>query len=132
MGNYRFGQKVNLERPLKLGDRLGGHLVLGHVDGTGKICSIRKRGRHLEMEIGVPANVFRYVTEKGSVTVDGVSLTASRVKRGRFTVFLIPETLRVTNLSERRPGDRVNLEGDVLGKLVESLILRGRKGRKRS
>lgn len=114
-----------------MGDRLGGHLVLGHVDGTGKISSIRKKGRHVEMEIAAPGKVFRYVTEKGSVAVDGVSLTAGRVRRGKFTVYLIPETLRVTNLKERRPGDRVNLEGDVLGKLVEHLISRRRRGRKK-
>lgn len=132
MGNYRFGQKVNLERPLKLGDRLGGHLVLGHVDGTGKIRSIQRKERHVEMEIEAPMRVFRYVTEKGSVAIDGVSLTAGLVRRRRFKVFLIPATLKATNLSERKVDDSVNLEGDVLGKLVESLISSRRGGKKTS
>ena len=118
IGKYHSGQRVNLERPLKMGDRLGGHLVLGHVDGIGKIRSIRKRGRNVEMKITAPPAVMRYVIPKGSVTVDGVSLTVTPSGRGAFRVFLIPATLKATNLPERRVGDAVNLEGDCLGKWV--------------
>ncbi|MDO8518789.1 MAG: riboflavin synthase [Deltaproteobacteria bacterium] len=122
VGLFVKGRVVNVERALKASDRLGGHFVLGHVDGTGKIESVRKTKSSLEVEISHPEALTPYLIEKGSVAVDGVSLTASLTGPGKFKVYLIPETLKRSTLGGRRPGDVVNLEGDVLGKYVETLV----------
>ena len=116
LGRLKQGEKVNLERPLKVGDRLGGHLVQGHVDGMGRIRGRRKEGRGLFLEISCPSFLNRYVVPKGSIAVDGVSLTIARKSKNRFSVFLIPETLKRTTLGQRQLGDQVNLEGDLLAK----------------
>ncbi len=117
------GESVNLERAAAVGKRFGGHIVQGHVDGTGVILS-REPSAHWDLvRIGLPTRLARYLVEKGSITVDGVSLTVVDVSDDDFSVSLIPETLRATTLGRRTPGDRVNLEVDVVAKYVERLAL---------
>ncbi|MCP2258618.1 riboflavin synthase alpha chain [Streptoalloteichus tenebrarius] len=117
------GDQVNLERAAAVGQRLGGHIVQGHVDGTGVILS-REPAPHWEIvRIGMPVNLARYVVEKGSIAVDGVSLTVVEVTDDEFTVSLIPTTLELTTLGQRQQGDLVNLEVDVLAKYVERLAV---------
>ncbi|MFF7730087.1 riboflavin synthase [Streptomyces sp. NPDC008001] len=116
------GSRVNLERPMALGGRLGGHLVQGHVDGTGTVLE-RFPGEHWEIvKIGLPGELARYVVDKGSITVDGISLTVVEAGDDFFTVSLIPTTLELTTLGIKQPGDLVNLEVDVLAKYVERLL----------
>ncbi|MBT2471159.1 riboflavin synthase [Streptomyces sp. ISL-66] len=125
LGALTKGSRVNLERPMALGGRLGGHLVQGHVDGTGAILS-RTPSEHWELvKIALPANLSRYVVEKGSITVDGVSLTVVEAAADWFTISLIPTTLALTTLGIKQPGDPVNLEVDVLAKYVERLLAAG-------
>ena len=118
------GAPVNLELPLRASDRLGGHVVQGHVDGLGTIRDIREDGFSRVVEIAAPADTLRYVVEKGSIAVDGISLTVASVTADTFTVALIPETLERTNLGAAAPGQPVNLEVDVLAKYVEKLVTR--------
>ncbi len=113
---------VNLERALRLQDRLGGHLVLGHVDGVGKVDSIQTQGAFQEWAITPPPGLMRYIAAKGSICVDGISLTVSRVEATRFWLALIPTTLSQTTLVHRKPGDEVNLEVDLLARYVERLL----------
>jgi riboflavin synthase len=121
IARWRVGDVLNLERALTLGSRLGGHLVAGHVDGVGRIVSIHEReGVHLS--ITLPEALTRYVIPKGSITVDGVSLTLVAVHAGHFDLTIIPHTVEVTNLQHRRSGDMVNLEVDLIGKYVERLM----------
>ena len=115
------GEPVNLERAAEVGKRFGGHIVQGHVDGTGVILSREPSARWDLVRVGLPARLARYLVEKGSITVDGVSLTVVDVSDDEFSVSLIPETLRATTLGVRSPGDRVNLEVDVVAKYVERL-----------
>jgi riboflavin synthase len=122
LGALRVGSRVNLERPVTLATRLGGHLVQGHVDGTGHILD-RTPGEHWELvRVWLPPELSRYVVRKGSVTVDGVSLTVVEVGPDWFTVSLIPTTLEQTTLGARAPQDPVNLEVDVIAKYVEKLL----------
>jgi riboflavin synthase len=122
LGVLEPGADVNLELPLRATDRLGGHVVQGHVDGLGTIVSARDDGFARRVEIEPPAELLRYVVEKGSVAVDGVSLTVAELSSESFVVSLIPETLARTNLGRAEPGKQVNLEVDVLAKYVERLI----------
>jgi riboflavin synthase len=115
------GTEINLELPLRAGDRLGGHVVQGHVDGLGTVVRIAEDGFARRIEIEAPEDLLRYMVSKGSVAVDGVSLTVTEVGGASFTVSLIPETLQRTNLSALGVGTRVNLEVDVLAKYVERL-----------
>ncbi|MFE2925593.1 riboflavin synthase [Streptomyces goshikiensis] len=125
LGSLGQGSRVNLERPMALGGRLGGHLVQGHVDGTGEILS-RTPSEHWELvKVALPAHLARYVVEKGSITVDGVSLTVVEAAADHFTISLIPTTLALTTLGIKQPGDPVNLEVDVLAKYVERLLAAG-------
>ncbi|MFF2807773.1 riboflavin synthase [Streptomyces sp. NPDC058000] len=125
LGALTTGSRVNLERPMALGGRLGGHLVQGHVDGTGTIVE-RTPGEHWELvKVALPAQLARYVVEKGSITVDGTSLTVVEAADDYFTISLIPTTLALTTLGIKQPGDPVNLEVDVLAKYVERLLGRG-------
>jgi riboflavin synthase len=118
----RPGDRVNLERAVTADKRLGGHIVQGHVDDVGTVLS-RTPSEHWEVvEISLPAGLTRYLVDKGSITVDGVSLTVVEAHDDRFTVSLIPETLARTTLGTRQPGDRVNLEVDILAKHVEKLL----------
>ena len=122
LGALVVGDPVNLERPMRLDGRLGGHLVQGHVDGTGTIES-RDRSEHWEVvRVSLPADLARYVVHKGSITVDGVSLTVASVDDRSFTVSLIPTTLALTTLGSKQVGDPVNLEVDVVAKYVERLL----------
>jgi riboflavin synthase len=121
LGPLATGDAVNLELPLRAGDRLGGHIVQGHVDGTGEVDSVRAEGLSSVVRIAAPADLLRYVVEKGSIAVEGVSLTVSAVDEEAFEVSLIPETLERTTLGAAAPGRTVNLEVDVLAKYVEKL-----------
>jgi riboflavin synthase len=116
------GGEVNLELPLRPTDRLGGHVVQGHVDGTGTIQSVADDGFARRVRIEAPGELLRYVVEKGSITVDGVSLTVAEIDSDSFTVSLIPETLQRTNLGKAQAGTTLNLEVDVLAKYVEKLM----------
>ncbi|WP_371530316.1 riboflavin synthase [Streptomyces sp. NBC_01283] len=122
LGALAPGSRVNLERPTAVGDRLGGHIVQGHVDGTGEIVD-RKPSENWEIvKISLPAELSRYVVEKGSITVDGVSLTVVDAGPDYFTISLIPTTLALTTLGIKQPGDPVNLEVDVIAKYVERML----------
>jgi riboflavin synthase len=122
LGVLTVGDRVNLERAVTAQTRLGGHIVQGHVDGTGTLLS-RTPSEHWEVvEVRLPADLARYLVPKGSITVDGVSLTVVDVSAGSFTVSLIPETLGRTTLGRKQPGDPVNLEVDVIAKYVERLL----------
>jgi riboflavin synthase len=122
LGGLAPGDAVNLELPLRPADRLGGHIVQGHVDGVGAIESVSDRGSSRDVRFSAPKELLRYVVEKGSVTVDGVSLTVTAVDDTGFSVSLIPETLERTTLGTGRPGRPVNLEVDVIAKHVEKLL----------
>jgi riboflavin synthase len=134
LGTRRAGDVVHLERPLRIGDPLGGHLVAGHVDGTGTVARTRRSGDCLTIEITAPPPVAPFLAVKGSITIDGVSLTVNAVKGATFSVTLIPHTLQVTRLGSLSPGDKVNLEADLIAKHVAHLIGpsngRGRKARR--
>jgi riboflavin synthase len=121
LGPLAAGDEVNLELPLRAGDRLGGHMVQGHVDATGRVAAVSDDGFARVVRIAAPPEVLRYVVEKGSIAVDGVSLTVARIDVDGFTVSLIPETLERTNLGAAAPGRVVNLEVDVVAKYVEKL-----------
>lgn len=116
------GMSVNLERAVRVGDRMGGHFVTGHVDGLGKIRRWEQVGKDYLLEISAPAPMMRQIVMKGSIAVDGISLTVAAARRSSFTVWIIPHTREVTALSERRVGDMVNLETDLLGKCVERFL----------
>jgi riboflavin synthase len=124
LAEARTGSAVNLELPLRATDRLGGHVVQGHVDATGTILAIAEDGFARRVEIKAPDEVLRYIVHKGSITVDGISLTVAALGPRSFTVSLIPETLERTNLGNAQVGAVVNLEVDVLAKYVERLIRR--------
>jgi len=124
LGALETGSGVNLELPLRAADRLGGHLVQGHVDGIGEVVETADDGIARRVRVATSAEVLRYVVEKGSIAVDGVSLTVVDVDDRSFTVSLIPETLERTNLGSAEPGRLVNLEADVLAKYVEKLLTR--------
>jgi riboflavin synthase len=122
LGSLRPGAQVNLELPLRASDRLGGHIVQGHVDGIGEVAETAADGIARRIRVRAPAEVLRYVVQKGSIALDGVSLTVVDVDERSFTVSLIPETLERTNLDEASPGRALNLEADVLAKYVEKLL----------
>jgi riboflavin synthase len=124
LGPLAAGDSVNVELPLRAGDRLGGHVVQGHVDGTGTVAEAREEGFARLVRIDAEPALLRYVVEKGSIAVDGVSLTVAAVDERSFTVSLIPETLERTTLGQATPGRVVNLEVDVLAKYVEKLVNR--------
>jgi riboflavin synthase len=122
LGGLGPGDPVNLERPLRLDGRLGGHLVLGHVDGVGRVLGVRPEGDGTRVDVEVPARLRPLLIPKGSVAVDGVSLTVAALEDDAFAVALIPHTLAVTTLGQRRGGDPVNLEMDVIGKYVRGFL----------
>lgn len=119
---FRVGQAVNLEKALRLADRLGGHLVSGHVDGVGVVTRFEAVGSSHLLEVAAPPALARYIAVKGSITIDGVSLTVNEVEGVRFSVNLIPHTLDVTTLKQLQQGSRVNLEVDLLARYVERLM----------
>ena len=116
------GSGVNLERALRVGDRLGGHFVSGHIDGLGKIIRWEKAGKDYVLEISAPPDIMRYIVFKGSIAVDGISLTVAAVRRKSFEVWIIPQTRLVTSLHDYKVGDAVNLETDLIGKYVERFV----------
>ena len=122
LGDLSEGSAVNLERAMAAGSRFGGHIVQGHVDGVGEVLGVRPEGEAEIWEFGAPEAVLRYAVEKGSICVDGISLTLVSVKEGSFIVSILPQTRANTNLAELGEGDRVNLEADVIGKYVERLL----------
>ena len=127
--NFQFarpGSLVNLERSLRANGELGGHFVTGHVDGLGKIIRWERAGKDHMLDIAAPAEVMRYVIFKGSIAVDGISLTVAAVQKKGFRIWIIPHTFEVTALRERKIGDAVNLEADLLGKYVEKFLSRRR------
>lgn len=122
LGGLVAGSHVNLERPLRVGDRLGGHLVAGHVDGVGRIAARRPRGEAIDVTVHAPAALLRYVVEKGSIAIDGISLTVNAVDGEGFSVSIIPHTQTATTLTRKGAGEAVNLEVDLIGKYVEKLL----------
>jgi riboflavin synthase len=116
------GVGVNLERALRVGDRMGGHFVTGHIDGLGRIRRWKQTGKDYILEVAAPAGIMRYIVLKGSIAVDGISLTVAAVRRKSFEIWIIPHTRNVTTLSERAVGSAVNLETDLLGKFVERFV----------
>ena len=122
LGTLTMGSRVNLEKSLRLSDRLGGHLVAGHVDGIGRIVAIAPDARSQRWTLEVPAELARYIAAKGSVCIDGVSLTINDVEANRFGVNLIPHTVAVTTFADRRIGDAVNVEVDLVARYVERLM----------
>lgn len=125
LSDWREGTPINLERALRLGDELGGHLVSGHVDGVGTILSITPEGDSRRFLFDAPAALARFIAPKGSVAIDGISLTVNEVSSSRFGVNIIPHTWTVTSLGAVRPGDRVNLEIDLLARYVARLMEHG-------
>ena len=122
MGSLVPGAPVNLERAMKVGDRLGGHLVSGHVDGVGSVLQRRQEGDTLVLVVEAPPEILRYCVPKGSVTVDGISMTINGLQDRAFTLTVIPHTAKVTTLGVKQPGDQLNLEPDLIGKYVERLL----------
>jgi len=120
--DLRPGSRVNLERSLAFGGKMGGHFVTGHIDGTGEIECFEPRGADYYLRVRAPEGSGRYLVPKGSVAIDGISLTVAEVEGDAFAVWIIPHTLAVTNLAGRSAGERVNLEFDLLGKYVEKLV----------
>ncbi|MCA1927316.1 MAG: riboflavin synthase [Calditerrivibrio sp.] len=122
LGSYSPNTKVNLERALTLSTRLGGHLVLGHVDSVGTILRMTKRGSSIELDIGDFESVKKYIANKGSICVNGISLTVSNLDSSRFSVAVIPHTFNETSLRYKKPGDKINLEVDVVARYIETLL----------
>jgi riboflavin synthase len=122
LDEWRAGRRVNLERALKAGDELGGHIVAGHVDGVGRITDVRADGESRRFSIEVPRELALYIASKGSVAVDGISLTVNEVQENLFGINIIPHTLTHTTLGAKKPGDRVNLEVDVFARYVARLM----------
>jgi len=120
----KVGSLVNLERPLRADGEFGGHFVTGHVDGIGEIANWERSGRDHVLDISAPPDVMRYVIHKGSIALDGISLTVAAVKKDGFRVWIIPHTYEITALRERKVGDAVNLEADLLGKYAEKFLSR--------
>ena len=122
ISSFKQGELVNLERAMKIGSRLDGHIVSGHIDGTGKISNISKDGFSYKFEITAPKGILKYVVKKGSIGINGISLTVSEVLETRFFIEIIPHTIEVTNLKTAKIGDIVNIETDILSKYVEKFL----------
>lgn len=125
LGGLKIGDTANIERALKIGGRLGGHMVQGHVDGVGKIESFQYVGESKELVIQVPHKLTRYIVNKGSLTIDGISLTVNEIKGNIAKIRVVPHTIQATTLKNKKPGDSINLEVDIIGKYVEKLRFLG-------
>ena len=123
LGSLHIGSPVNLERAMLAGGRFGGHIVSGHIDGVGTISSIKEDDNAVWYTVEAPSNILRYIIEKGSITLDGISLTVAKVTNSNFSVSIIPYTRAQTNLASKKVGDVLNLENDLVGKYVERLML---------
>lgn len=123
LGSLHIGSPVNLERAMLAGGRFGGHIVSGHIDGVGTISSIKEDDNAVWYTVEAPSNILRYIIEKGSITLDGISLTVAKVTNSNFSVSIIPHTRAQTNLESKKVGDVLNLENDLVGKYVERLML---------
>jgi riboflavin synthase len=121
-GALKRGDRINLEQPLTAGKEFGGHFVLGHVDGTGEVVHLRKEGESWWYGVQIPKDFARYIVPKGSITIDGISLTVANWRESIAEIAVIPYTYEYTNIRDRKPGDAVNLEGDILGKYVERYL----------
>lgn len=132
LGELKKGSYVNLERAMSANGRFGGHIVSGHIDGTGEVLSIRRDDNAIWYTIKVNDNLMKYIVQKGSIAIDGISLTIARVNEDSFSVSIIPHTAKETILSHKRVGDNVNIENDVIGKYVEKLINFGDKEKRES
>ncbi len=128
LSSIKINDKVNLERALRLSDRLGGHIVSGHVDTVARVTSRDERGDFIFFSFSLDPSLDRYIIEKGSIAIDGISLTVNRCRPGSFSVAIIPHTAKMTTLSFRKAGDEVNIELDVLGKYIEKLLLPSKDG----
>jgi riboflavin synthase len=122
----KTGDRVNIERAMKSDGRFGGHIVMGHVDGIGTIVEMKQSGDSVRLEIQVPADISEYIVKKGSIAIDGISLTVNEQSDNKFTVNIIPYTLSKTTLGEKNLRDKVNIETDVIGKYVENFITKGK------
>ena len=122
ISKLKIGESVNLEGALRAGDPLGGHFVTGHIDCVGKIRQVRRTGDNYSLEVSFPVEYKKFVVEKGSISLDGISLTVGSVRDGNAVVHIIPHTLKVTTLGSRRPGDEVNIEFDIIGKYILGTI----------
>jgi riboflavin synthase len=125
LSGLRVGNRVNLELALRLSDRLGGHLVSGHVDGIGEVVEKEHLSRFALFTIAISESLDRYIIEKGSVAIDGISLTVNKCNKGRFSVAIIPHTAKLTTMGFRNKGDKINIEVDLIGKYIEKLLLAG-------
>lgn len=123
LGSLHIGSPVNLERAMLAGGRFGGHIVSGHIDGVGTISSIKEDDNAVWYTVEAPSSILRYIIEKGSITLDGISLTVAKVTNSNFSVSIIPHTRAQTNLASKKVGDVLNLENDLVGKYVERLML---------
>jgi len=119
LGNVKAGSTVNIERSLKVGDRLEGHFVLGHIDGVATITKIEKKPKEVKFWFKIPKKLTKYVVKKGSITLDGISLTVVDAKKDVASVCLIPHTIKVTNFKSKKVGDKLNIETDILGKYIK-------------
>jgi riboflavin synthase len=119
LGNVKAGSTVNIERSLKVGDRLEGHFVLGHIDGVATITKIEKKPKEVKFWFKVPKKLVKYVVKKGSIALDGISLTVVDAKKDIASVCLIPQTIKVTNFKSKNVGDKLNIETDILGKYIK-------------
>lgn len=128
LGGLVKGSRVNLERAMQLNGRFGGHIVSGHIDGTGTILTMVREDNAVWIRVGVPNAITKYIVEKGSVTLDGISLTVADTAPEEFSVSIIPHTAAETTLSERRTGDKINIECDIIGKYVEKMTKRESEG----
>ena len=122
LSELKRGSRVNLERALTPLSRMGGHIVSGHIDGTGQVFSMKQEGNAILLSVQARADILRYIVEKGSVALDGISLTVAAVDKSNFTVSLIPHTRESTNLKEKRQGSKINIETDIIGKYVERML----------
>lgn len=132
LGCLKPGSHVNLERAMAADGRFGGHIVSGHIDGTGKIISLKRDANAIWYTITCDKQLLRYIIEKGSITIDGISLTVAKVTRETFSVSIIPHTLTETILSEKKAGDTINLENDCIGKYVEHIMQFGKNSQEKS
>ena len=128
LADLKKGDSVNLERAIRFSDRIGGHLVTGHVDGVGSILKRKEVGESIALTISAPPQILRYTIKKGSIAVDGASLTINEVGSTSLTVMLIPYTIKMTTLGSKKIGEKVNLENDLIGKYVESLLRQENRG----